>query len=54
MRFAMTNIREVIFFTGLSAVTMGLALVSISAALIVPGAILMWLALPPKSSGEKT
>ncbi len=46
------NVRELIFLAGLLLVCSGLALVSVPAALIVPGAVLVWLAIPAR--GGKT
>jgi hypothetical protein len=42
------NVRELVFCVGLGLVAGGLALVSIPAALIVPGVVLVWLAIPPR------
>lgn len=42
------NVREIVFALGLALVTTGLALVSLPAALIVPGILLVWLAIPPR------
>lgn len=41
------NVRELVFVFGLVLVSSGLALVSVPAALIAPGAVLVWLAIPP-------
>lgn len=40
-------VREAIFFIGLLLIGAGLAMVYVPAALIVPGAVLVWLAIPP-------
>lgn len=50
LAFAVVNVRELIFTLGLLLVTAGLALVSLPAALIVPGAVFMWLAIPPRAT----
>jgi hypothetical protein len=52
--FAMTNVRELIFLLGWASMAIGLALVSVPAALIVSGALFIWLAIPPRSSGGKS
>lgn len=48
------NARELVFGAGLVLMSSGLALVSIPAALIVPGAILTWLAIPPAPRARKS
>jgi hypothetical protein len=47
------NLRTVVFLIGLVLLASGLALVSTAAALIAPGLILMWLALPPSAKPRK-
>lgn len=47
----LANVREVIFLVGLSLIAGGLALVFVPVALIVPGSILVWLAIPPRNPG---
>lgn len=46
--FLTANVREIVFAIGLALMTGGLALVSVPAALIVPGVLLVWLAIPPR------
>lgn len=41
------NARELVFGLGLLLLSSGLALISRAAALAVPGAILVWMAIPP-------
>jgi hypothetical protein len=41
------NAREIVFVSGLLLTSYGLSLVSQAAAFIVPGSILIWLAIPP-------
>jgi hypothetical protein len=48
LAFSMANVRELVFLVGLALLAGGLALVSIPAALIVPGSLLVWLAIPPR------
>lgn len=43
-----SNVREIVFCAGLVLLSGGLALVSWAAALAVPGAVLVWLAIPPR------
>ena len=45
--WAAENAREIVFAIGLALLGGGLALVSIALALIVTGALLVWLAIPP-------
>lgn len=40
--------REVLVFAGLALIWLGLRDVSSAAALAIPGAVLVWLALPPR------
>lgn len=47
------NQRELVFAVGLGLIAYGLSLVSTPAAFIVPGAILVWLAIPPPIKGSK-
>jgi len=51
--FVVVNIRELIFGAGLVATTTGVALLSVPAAMVVMGAILMWLALPPQGDKQR-
>ena len=44
--FVLTNVRELLFLVGLSLLGWGLAMVYLPAALIVVGAMLLWLAIP--------
>jgi hypothetical protein len=46
------NVRETILILGLLLVSGGLALIYLPAALIAPGLVLVWLAIPPR--GQKT
>lgn len=48
------NARELVFLAGLVLTGSGLALVSAAAALVVPGLILMWLAIPPMAARRKS
>jgi hypothetical protein len=41
------NSRELVFAAGLALVAYGLSLVSTAAAFIIPGPMLVWLAIPP-------
>lgn len=52
-RLAAENARELVFFCGLSLVSVGVGLIYLPAALIVPGAILTWLAIPPAPRARK-
>jgi hypothetical protein len=38
--------RDLVFLTGMLCLSGGLAMISLPAALIVPGALLVWLAIP--------
>ena len=51
--FVVENIRTMVFAAGLVLMAYGLALVSLAAACIVPGSILMWLAIPPATKGSR-
>jgi hypothetical protein len=46
-RWCSENVRELVFTLGLVLMSGGLSLVCVPAALIVPGALLVWLAIPP-------
>jgi hypothetical protein len=50
---ATTNARELVFAAGLALIAYGLSLVSAPAACIVPGGILIWLAIPPATKRSK-
>jgi uncharacterized membrane protein len=43
-------VREILFLVGLGLTSLGLAWIYLPAAVIVPGVILMWLAIPPMPS----
>lgn len=44
--------RDVAFLLGLAALIVGLALVFVPAAFVIPGALLIWVALPhPRAKG---
>lgn len=45
--FVAENIRTAVFIAGLGLLAYGLGLLSVAAACIVPGSILVWLAIPP-------
>lgn len=47
------NARELVFAFGLVLLSSGLALVSVPAALIAPGAVLIWLAIPPSTRATR-
>lgn len=48
-----SNARELIFLLGLVLLASGVAsMVSTAAALVVSGAILVWLAVPPRKNGN--
>lgn len=47
------NVRELVFALGLVLLAAGAALVYPPAGLIVPGAILVWLAIPPATPKRK-
>jgi hypothetical protein len=47
------NGRTAVFLFGLALLASGLATLSTAAALIVPGAILVWLAIPPAARQRK-
>jgi hypothetical protein len=47
---AAMNSRELVFAAGLALVAYGLSLVSTAAAFIIPGAVLVWLAIPPPTA----
>jgi len=51
--FAGEHLRTMVFAGGLALTAYGLALVSVAAACIVPGSILMWLAIPPAVKRSK-
>lgn len=50
---ATANTRELVFVFGMGLVSYGLSTLSIAAACIVPGAILVWLAIPPAAKRSK-
>lgn len=50
---ATANTRELVFAVGLALIAYGLSLVSTAAACIVPGTILVWLAVPPAVKRSK-
>lgn len=52
--WAAENAREIVFAAGLVLMSSGLALVCVPAALIVPGAILTWLAIPAVPRARKS
>lgn len=52
-RFGAENARELVFAFGLSLVAYGLSIWSVAAAYIVPGSILVWLAIPPAVKRSK-
>jgi fucose permease len=47
------NGRTAVFLCGLLLLASGLAILSTAAALIVPGALLVWLAIPPAARQRK-
>lgn len=49
-----SSARELVFLAGLLLIAGGLALVYLPAALIVPGTILTWLAIPPAPHARKS
>lgn len=50
---AAANSREIVFVCGMGLFAYGLAQVSMPAAFIIPGAILVWLAIPPQVPKRK-
>lgn len=48
------NARTLVFVFGLLLLARGLALLSTAAAFIVPGAIIVWLAIPPAATPRKS
>lgn len=53
LTLAAENVRTAVFLFGLALLASGLAVLSTAAALIVPGAILVWLAIPPVARQRK-
>jgi hypothetical protein len=48
------ELRDVVMATGLALVAYGLSLISTPAAFIVPGVILVWLAIPPPTTVKRS
>lgn len=51
--FQTDNAREHVFALGMLLISYGLSLVYVPAAFVVPGAILVWLAIPPTVKRSK-